>query len=320
MLITVIIPCYRSQKTIGAVVDEVRAEFKKHPDCEYRLVLVNDGSPDGTFAEIERICSGDPAVVGVDLSRNFGQASAKMAGLAYSEGDVTVFMDDDGQHPADGIFKLADKVMEGYDVVYAAFPKKKHKFFKRLSSELHHKVSVWAGNAPAGVTGSSFVAYSSFAVKALAEYKSPFVSLGGYLNRVTSRFANVQMQHRERLSGKSGYTFKKLIALWMNTVTNFSIVPLRITSAFGFICSALGFLLGIIVIIRKLVNSHVAAGYSSTIAAILFIGGIIMLMLGLLGEYVGRIYMTVSSAPQFAVRKVINAEEANGEGERQRLN
>ncbi len=309
MLISVVIPCYRSEKTIEAVVDEIRAEFSMHPEHQYQIVLVNDGSPDNTFGAISRICETDRRVTGVDLSRNYGQASAKMASLPYIKGDAAVFMDDDGQHPASGIFALVDKVQEGYDVVYAKFPQKKHSLFKRVTSKLHHAVSVWAGNAPRGIAGSSFLAYSGFVIKALHDYKSPFVSIGGYLNRITSKFANVEIDHRARLAGESGYTLKKLVNLWMNTVTNFSIVPLRLTSAFGAFCSFIGFLLGLIVVIRKLIHPNISAGYSSTIAALFFIGGVIMLMLGLLGEYIGRIYMTVSSAPQYAVRSVLNDEE-----------
>lgn len=309
MLISVVIPCYRSEKTIETVVDEIRNEFARHSEHDYSIVLVNDGSPDDTFGAIKRICAADPKVTGVDLSRNYGQASAKMASLPYIKGEAAVFMDDDGQHPASGIFKLIDKINEGYDVVYAKFPQKKHSLFKRLTSKLHHAISVWAGNAPAGISGSSFLAYSGFVIKALREYKSPFVSIGGYLNKITSKFANADIDHRARLAGESGYTLKKLVNLWMNTVTNFSIAPLRLSSAFGLFCSAVGFLLGIIVVVRKLIHPNISAGYTSTIAVLFFIGGIIMLMLGLLGEYIGRIYMTVSNAPQYAVRSVLNGGE-----------
>ena len=315
MLITVVIPCYRSEKTIETVVEEIKNEFAVHPEHSFNMVLVNDGSPDDTFGAIKRICAANPNVTGVDLSKNFGQASAKMASLPYITGDVAVFMDDDGQHPASGIFKLVDKINEGYDVVYAKFPQKKHSLFKRLTSRLHHAVSVWAGNAPAGIAGSSFLAYSGFVIKALKDYRSPFVSIGGYLNKITSKFANVDIDHRSRLAGESGYTLKKLVNLWMNTVTNFSIAPLRLSSAFGLVCSVLGFLLGLFVVIRKLINPAISAGYTSTIAVLLFIGGIIMLMLGLLGEYIGRIYMTVSCSPQYAVRQVLN-DSSKDESER----
>lgn len=309
MIISVIIPCYRSEKTIRKVVDEIKSEFEKQNKYGYEIILVNDGSPDRTFCAIREICASDKNIIGVNLSRNFGQASAKMTGIRYASGDIVVYMDDDGQHPAKGIFKLAEKVLEGYDVVYAHFQHKQHSWFKRITSDINKRVSVWAGISQKGVFSSSFLAYSKFVSEALKKYDSPFVSMGGYIMRITEKFANVEIEHRKRIEGESGYTLKKLLRLWMNSFTNFTIIPLRIASFTGIICSILGFLFGGFVIIRKLIVPSIAAGYSSLIAVLLFIGGIIMIMLGLLGEYVGRIYMTISGAPQYYVREIINSPE-----------
>lgn len=309
MIVSVIIPCYRSSKTIEKVVDEIRAVFKNQNKYEYEIVLINDGSPDNTFEVIRTICENDNNIIGVNLSRNFGQASAKMTGIQYADGDIIVYMDDDGQHPADGIIELADKVLEGYDVVYAHFKKKKHSLFKRITSNINKRVSVWAGTSKKGIYSSSFLAYSRFIADALKKYDSPFVSMGGYIMRITEKFANVEMDHRKRFEGESGYTLMKLVRLWMNSFTNFTIIPLRVASFIGISCSILGFIFGIFVIIRKILVPHIAAGYSSIIAVLLFIGGIIMIMLGMLGEYVGRIYMTISGAPQYYVRETINCEK-----------
>lgn len=312
MTISVVIPCYRSEKTIGKVVAEIKAVFAKQSKYGLQIVLVNDGSPDGTFGVIKELCAGDKSIVGADLSRNFGQASAKLAGLRYVKGDITVFMDDDGQHPAEGIFRLADKICEGYDIVYAHFPKKKHSLFKRMTSGMQRRLGVWAGNTPKGIYVSSFIAYSAFVVEKLKGYNSPFISVGGYLMRITTRIANVDMEHRGRLEGRSGYTFKKLLNLWLDTITNFSIVPLRLASFLGFVSSFLGLVFCVAIVIRKLVSPNIAVGYTSTIAVTLFIGGVIMLMLGFLGEYIGRIYMTVSGAPQYSVRECLNSGGASG--------
>lgn len=309
MIVSVIIPCYRSSKTIEKVVDEIRAVFKNQNKYEYEIVLINDGSPDNTFEVIRTICENDNNIIGVNLSRNFGQASAKMTGIQYADGDIIVYMDDDGQHPADGIIELADKVLEGYDVVYAHFKKKKHSLFKRITSNINKRVSVWVGTSKKGIYSSSFLAYSRFIADALKKYDSPFVSMGGYIMRITEKFANVEMDHRKRFEGESGYTLMKLVRLWMNSFTNFTIIPLRVASFIGISCSILGFSFGIFVIIRKILVPHIAAGYSSIIAVLLFIGGIIMIMLGMLGEYVGRIYMTISGAPQYYVRETINCEK-----------
>ena len=309
LVISVVIPCYRSEKTIGRVVEEVKGVFSKQEKFDYQFVLVNDCSPDNTMAEIIKLCEQDEKIVGIDLSRNYGQSSAKMASMEYIDGDIAVFMDDDGQHPAEGVITLAEKILEGYDVVYAHFIQKKHSLFKRLTSSFQRKIALWAGNSPKGIYGSSFLAYSKFIVEQLRRYKSPFVSIGGYLMRITTKFANVDMPHRERLEGTSGYNFRKLMNLWMNTITNFSIVPIRAASFLGIISAVIGLLFGVFVVIRKTINPAVAAGYTSTIAVLFFIGGIIMLILGFLGEYIGRIYMTVSGAPQHTIREVYNRKK-----------
>lgn len=309
MLISIVIPCYRSQNTIESVVAEIKEEFKLHEEYDYQIILVNDGSPDDTLSVIRKICATDDNIIGVDLSRNYGQASAKLAGLNYVKGEVTVYMDDDGQHDPKGIFQLVEKIRSGYDVVYAHFTGKKHSAFKRITSSLQRKLAVWAGNSPKGIFGSSFLAYSKFVTESLKKYNSPFVSIGGYLMKVTGKFANVEMEHRKRLSGSSTYNFKKLFNLWMNTITNFSIVPIRMASYLGIFCAFLGMISLIIIVLRKLFVPNIAVGYTSTISILLFVGGLIMLILGFLGEYIGRIYMTVSGAPQYQIREVMNDEE-----------
>lgn len=306
MVISVCIPCYRSAKTLPKVVAAIREEFAKHEGYEYQMILVNDGSPDNTFEVITQLCEEDENIIGMNLSRNHGQASAKIAALRYATGDALVYMDDDGQHPAEGIFRLVAKVEEGYDVVYAHFPKKKTSVFKKLTSDLHNKIAEWTGNKPKGIHRSSFVAWSRFALECVKNYHSPFPSAGAYLLCVTDKFANVEMEHKKRIEGSSGYTLKKLVGLWLNSFTNFSIVPLRLASFVGVSCAGIGFLFGIYVVIRKLLHPTVPAGYTSTIAILLFIGGMIMMMLGLLGEYIGRMYMILSNKPQYSVQKALN--------------
>lgn len=314
-LITVAIPCYRSAGTIGPVVDELRATIAARDGFDYQIVLVNDHPDDDTFDVIASLCRADPKIVGVDLSRNFGQTSAKMAALPYVKGDVLVYMDDDGQHPASEIFRLVDKVLEGYDLVYARFPHKKHNIFKRMTSRLNSLVLEWNGTKPKDIVMSSYHAMSRAAVEALKKYKSPFPSMAGYLFHVFHRYANVDMDHRERIAGRSNYTLGKMLRLWLTGFTNFSTVPLRFAAIIGAICAVFGFVVGLIVVIRKLMNPAVAAGYTSSICVQLFVGGVIMTLLGLIGEYIGRIYMTVSDMPQYEVRETLNADGGEEETE-----
>ena len=307
--VSVAIPCYRSALTIPAVVDELRAVISAREGYDYEIILVNDYPDDDTFDVIAALCRDDPKIIGVNLSRNFGQTTAKMAALPYVTGDVLVYMDDDGQHPADQIFRLVDKVLdEGYDLVYARFPHKRHSLFKRFASWLNSRVLEINGSKPRGIAISSYLAMNRVAVEALKKYKSPFPSIGGYLCHVVRRYANVDMEHRDRLAGESNYTLGKMMKLWLTGFTNFSTVPLRFSMYLGLCCSIFGFITGIIMIIRKLVNPAIAAGYTSMIAVQLFIGGVIMMILGLCGEYIGRIYMTISDMPQYEIRETINAE------------
>ena len=306
MLVSICIPCYYSRKTLPVVVDAVRLEFAKHPEHQYQMVLVNDGSTDGTFDVIRDLAHADSRIVGVNLMRNYGQASAKLAALQYVEGDAVVFMDDDGQHPAEGIFILLDKMQEGdYDVVYAHFAKKKASGFKVVTSNLHNVIAEAMGNKPKGVHRSSFSIWQRSVADALRDYHSPFVSVGSYLMHVTTKYADVPVEHRERIAGSSGYTLKRMVSMWLNIFFSFSMVPLRLATYFGMICTFVSLVGGIVLVVRKILHPSITAGYTSTIVVLVLIGGIIMVMLGIIGEYIGRIYITVSDMPQYRVREVV---------------
>ena len=310
MLISICIPCYKSSKTLPKVYESVVEEFKKHPEHDYQFVLVNDGSPDATFAAIKEIAAKDEKVTGVDLSRNYGQVNAKMAALQYAKGDVICFMDDDGQHPAEGIFQLLAKMQEGgYDVVYAHFAKKKASFFKKLTSDLHNHIAEKMENKPKGVHRSSFTVWSRAVVDALKDYHSPFTSIGSYLMKLTTKYADVEVEHKERIAGRSGYTFKKLFKMWANIFFSFSMKPLRMATVFGVIFSLGGFGWGLFLIIRKLIHPEILSGYTSTLVILLLIGGLIMIFMGIFGEYIGRLYMTVTGMPQYNVREVVGDDK-----------
>lgn len=307
MKITVAIPCYRSAKTLPIVVDRIRkavaAEEKKY---EYQIVLVNDCSPDNTFEVIRELCKEDKNIVGVNLSRNWGQAHARFAAIPYIEGEIAVFMDDDGQHPIERMFELVHKVEEGYDLVSANFENLKEKWTSRITSKLASKIYIAMGKRPEGAVSSSYFAINRMCVDNLKNYHSPFPSIFGYLYQIAGRITNIKFEHLKRLSGSSGYNFKKRFMLWLNGFVNFSIAPLRISAFLGVFSAFLGFLVALIMIIRKLINPSVLVGYTSLISVILFVGGILMLILGLMGEYIGRIYLVLSDQPQFVVRETIN--------------
>lgn len=306
MLISVAIPCYKSSKTIEKVVNEIRSEITKKAGYDYQIILVNDYPFDNTFSVISKLCQEDKKIVGVNLSRNFGQSSAKLAAIPYVKGDVLVYMDDDGQHPAEGIIPLAEKVMEGYDVVYAHFKNKQHNAFKRITSSINAKISEMNGTRVKGVHVSSFYAISRFAVDAYEGYNSPFPSMMGYLNTLIGKVTDIEMPHRPRMEGTSNYTLKKLLKLWITGFTNFSVGPIHLIALLGIAIAALGVLTGFVLVICKLVNPEIMAGYVGTTSVLMIIGGLILFALGFIGEYIGRIYMTVSNLQQYKVRETIN--------------
>ncbi len=310
MLISIAIPCYKSEKTIGKVVDEIRETINAAEGYDYQIILVNDYPFDNTFSVIRELCDNDPKIVGVNLSRNYGQTCAKLAAIPYVEGDVLVYMDDDGQHPAEGIIPLVNKVAEGYDVVYAHFKSKKHSLFKRMTSKINAKISEINGTRRKGVHVSSFNALSRFAVDTYKDYSSPFPSMMGYLNTMAGKITDIEMPHRPRMEGKSNYTLSKLLKLWFTGFTNFSVVPLRAFMYFGMLIASGGFAYGAYIVIRKLLHPAMSAGYASIMSAVLLMGGLILFALGFVGEYIGRIYMTVSNLQQYRVREVVRKQDS----------
>ena len=308
-LISFVIPCYRSAATIEKVVEEISTTMGKLENYHYEIILVNDNSPDETFDVIRKICAARKDVCGVNLARNFGQHSALMAGFHYVHGDVIVCLDDDGQTPASEVGKLLAKIDEGFDAVYARYEHKKHSAFRNFGSKVNEWMTRIMLGKPKDLYLSSYFAVKRFVVDEMIQYTNPYPYVIGLVLRTTNQIANVDVNHRERFSGTSGYTIGKLFALWFNGFTAFSIKPLRMATAAGAIASVAGFLYGIYTIIKKLVNPNVVIGFSSLMSAIMFIGGALMLMLGIIGEYIGRIYISLNNSPQYVIRECINERE-----------
>jgi len=303
--ITIIIPCYNSEKTLPYVIEDIRSTMG---DRDPQIILVNDCSSDHVWSVIEALCAEDPRIVGLSLSRNFGQQSARMAALPYVTGDYVVFMDDDGQHKAVDAMRMLDKLKEGYDIVYAYFRKKRKSSFRMLGSYINRKMTDWLMKTPKGVHTSSFFVTRRYVVDHLKDYTNPTPYTFGYFLQITRNVTDLEAEHHDRLSGQSGYSLKKLLRLWMDGFTGFSVVPLRLSSVLGVLLAVIGIITGIVIIIRKLVDPGIAAGYTSTIAVLLFCSGMILLMLGMLGEYIGRIFMNLNHLPQYVVKEKRNTD------------
>lgn len=304
--ISFILPCYGSEKTLEAVVDEIRSVIKQKKEYDYEIIAVNDCSPDGVWELIKRLAAEDSKVKGIDFAKNRNRPGAVMAGLANSSGDFCVVMDDDGQCPMPELWKLLQPLYEGYDVSIAAYPERKQSKFKNFGTAVNKLMTEFIIGRPRNLQFTNFMAMKRFVAEKITEYKNPYPYLTGLLLRTTQHIANVPMEQRARLEGGTTFTFKKMVALWMNGFTAFSIKPLRMADIVGVVSAVVGFIFALVTIVKKLVNPDIAVGYSSLMAVMLILGGIIMVLLGLIGEYVGRIYMCINDSPQYVIREKIN--------------
>ncbi len=303
--ISFVIPCYRSERTIETVVAEIRETVStRAQDFDYEVVLVNDSSPDNVWQVIQKLAAADPKIKGVCLAKNFGQHCALMAGYGQASGDYIVSLDDDGQTPASETFKLVDKLEEGFDVVYGYYQHAAQHLFRRLGSWVNKKMAENIIGQPRSLKTTSFFIMRDFIAKEIVNYKHPFAYISGLVFRATKNLGNVEVGHRRRLEGRSGYTLAGLIGLWTNGFTAFSVKPLRAATYIGLFCALLGFAAGIFVVYQKCTHPEVPVGYSSILASLMFIGGMIMLLLGLIGEYVGRIYICINQSPQYVIREI----------------
>lgn len=304
MKVSVVIPCYYSEKTLRKVVEELVETFATHANDSYEIILVNDASQDAT-REVIRACVQEYTnVIGIHLSKNFGQHAAVLAGLHHAKGEITICMDDDFQTPGNEIYKLIEKVETSYDVVYARYNHKQHSDFRNFGSRVNDVMAQSLLGKPQTLYISSYFAMKSYVRDEIIRYKNPYPYLAGLILRTTQTIGNVDVHHRERLEGTTTYSFLKLLKLWLNGFTAFSEKPLRLASIIGAGASVSGFMYAIYVVFHKLIHPEVEIGWSSLISVNLILGGLILLMLGLIGEYIGRIYISINNSPQFIVKEV----------------
>ncbi len=310
--ISFVIPCYNSTNTIAGVVKEIQGimngEMSRY---DYEIVLVNDGSPDGTtYGAILDIVRKEKKIKGVNLARNFGQPSAVMAALNQTVGDYVVCGDDDGQTPFNELPKLFAKIEEGYDLVEARYAtREKRSLFRKFGTMLNEGMATWLIAKPNGLELTTYWVVRRFVVNEMIAYPNSYPYLGGLMLRATQNACNVDVSHRERISGSSGYSFKKMLELWLNGFTSFSVKPLRLMSVIGIIVAMIGFIYGVITIIRKFTDPAMVVGYSSIMSVNLFMFGLLSFFMGLIGEYVGRIYISLNKAPQYVIKDYKESDE-----------
>lgn len=295
-IISIIIPCYCSEQYLRTTVQEILTAFSRQTFYLSQIILIDDGSPDNTYSVIQALCREHPEITGILLSTNHGQARARMAGLPYVKGDYTIFMDDDGQHPAEGIFSLTEKLQEGFDLVYARFPSQKESLFRRLASRATNVCMTAITKKPSNLKITSFFGISRFASDALLQYKSPYIFLGGFLFQITKRITTVEIQHRNRIHGKSTYTFQKLYSMWLDNMLAFPEVPARVSRKLGQLICLPAVLLFVLAIWK---TSAVLA--VSGLISLFF--GILFFITGIFGEVLLRSFHIMQGVPPYTIRE-----------------
>ena len=308
--LSIVIPLYNAAETLPALYREISA---LQVAGGHELIIVNDGSRDETEAVALKLTreSALPMTF-LSLSRNFGEHNAVLAGLRAVSGRYAVTMDDDLQNPPSEALKLlAVAEAEKRDVVFGVYEHKEHSWWRNAGSWLTNRLADFVVDKPRKLYLCSFRCLSRFVIDEITKSRTPYPYIDGLIFQVTQNVGPARVRHAERTQGASGYNFRKLIRLWISMLVNVSVVPLRLMTLAGMLTSALGFLAVIEVVFEHLLQKQ-PTGWSSTMAAILVLAGIQLLLLGIMGEYIGRIYLGISEKPQSVVREQISSPGGNG--------
>ncbi|MBV9656314.1 MAG: glycosyltransferase family 2 protein [Acetobacteraceae bacterium] len=301
--LSIVVPVYNGAASIARL---VQALSGLRPEGGLEIVLVNDGSPDDS-ANVCRALLPSAAVpiTYIEHSRNFGEHNAVMTGLRHAGGSFVITMDDDLQNPPEEVIRLYDHARtQGFDVVYTRYAKKHHAGWRNLGSRFANKVADWLLDKPASLYLSSFRCMSALVVRSVTRYRGPYPYIDGLIMQVTQRIDSIEVRHLPRAEGRSNYNLHRLVRLWLNLATSFSLAPLRIATFAGAAMALLGTIGAVLTIAEALLRGNTPSGWASTMTAILLVSGVQSMILGVLGEYVGRTFLSANGKPQGTVRSV----------------
>ncbi len=305
MKISIVIPVYNSEKTIAKLVDQL---FLTLVNYSIEIILVNDASKDNSELICKEIAGKRKEVKFISLRINSGEHNAVICGLNFCEGNYVAIIDDDFQNPPSEIITLLNKAIQGdFDVVYSKYEVKQHSFTRNLYSKINDFFATHILNKPAGLYLSSFKVLKKEIIPNIVSYTGPYPYIDALILRITNNIGVETVLHENRLDGKSNYTFKKLFSLYLNMLVNFSNMPLRLVSLAGFLTSGFSFLGCLIIFYEELFISDVTVN-KIILMIILFTTGISFLCIGLMGEYIGKILMTINSSPQYTIKSKINID------------
>ena len=305
--LSLVIPVYNGSRTIGPLVEQTAKIFGS---TSFEIVLVNDGSEDDSERVCVKLAEKFPQnVTFVHLSRNFGEHSAVLAGFTQARGRYVAVLDDDSQNPPEEVVRMLDELKrKNYDVVYGHYIEKKHSWFRNLGSRFNDLIATLMLHKPKDLYLSSFKVMNRFLVNEIIKYRGPYPYTDGLIYRVTRNIGQIPVEHRVSASGPSRYTLRRLVRLWLNMFLNFSIKPLRISVYVGLLASCLSIVALVAILIDKLwITKNVTVGIPTVLGSVVFFAGIQLMILGLVGEYLGRLYLDHTGTPQYVVRYVRRA-------------
>ncbi len=301
--LTIVIPVYRGANTIGQVVAELSA---LKPEGGLEIILVNDGSPDNSGDVCRSLLpNATVPITYIEHARNYGEHNAVMTGLRKARGNYVITMDDDLQNPPEEVIHLYDHARKGgWDVVYTRYAIKQHAAWRNLGSRFANAVADRLLDKPRGLYLSSFRCMARLVVESVTRYTGPYPYVDGLIMEVTQRIDSIEVRHLPRAEGRSNYTLTRLVRLWLNLATSFSLAPLRVAIFLGIGMSVLGAVGASATIAEALITRATPSGYASTMVVILLVGGVQSMILGVLGEYVGRTFLSANGKPQGTVRSI----------------
>lgn len=304
--ISIVIPVYNSHECVAELSRQIADALK---GIEYEQIMVNDCSRDSSWEEIRKVSLTNKNVLGINLRKNGGQDSAILTGLNFASGNWVIIMDDDLQHSPYDIPRLYSEAKKGFDVCYGNFNTKKQKLWKNMGSWFNGKISEIALGKPKNIYLSPFKIISGAIAKELVKFNNLFPYIDGLIFQVTQNITQITIEHHKRELGKSNYNLIKSIKVFLRMFFGFSTMPLKISTFIGVISAICGFILATLYLITYLHGKADVNGWTTLVILILIFGGLILLALGIVGEYLGRMYLTINNTPKFIIKEITNEQQ-----------
>lgn len=303
--ISIVIPVYNS----SSIIEELQKQIAQAMTVSYEIIFVNDCSNDDSWKKIVALSKQFPDITGIHLRKNSGQDNALLAGLRMAKGNYCVIMDDDLQHNPKDIITLYNECKKGFDVCYANFNSLKQTAVKNIGSSTNGRMAELLVSKPKGIYLSPFKIINKSTVAEIAKFAGPYPYIDGIILTITQNLSQVAVEHQTRFSGKSNYTFSKSVSVFMKLFTGFSVLPLRLATITGCIATVVGFILLIKYLYDYFIAKNFIEGWTTVVVLIILFGGLILITLGIIGEYIGRMYLTLNNKPQYSISEIVKSDD-----------